>query len=173
MDIRPERVEDHVTVRALHAEAFAGRVPELVDALRTRDAALPTLSFVAVVDGTVAGHVMLNACWLDAPTRLVDVYVLSPLAVRPAYRRRGIGTRLVTHVLDAAGKVPLVFVEGPAAYYGVRGFEPARAAGFRRPSLRIPDPAFQVARLSGYAPWMTGTLVYCDAFWAYDCVGLR
>jgi putative acetyltransferase len=41
------------------------------------------------------------------------------------------------------------------------------------PSLRFPDAAFQVATLSGYEPWMTGTLVYPDTFWAHDCVGLR
>jgi putative acetyltransferase len=45
--------------------------------------------------------------------------------------------------------------------------------GFRSPSLRIPPPAFQVARLPGYETWMTGTLVYSETFWALDCVGLR
>lgn len=41
------------------------------------------------------------------------------------------------------------------------------------PSLRMPDAAFQVARLPAYEPWMTGTLVYSETFWALDCVGLR
>lgn len=58
-------------------------------------------------------------------------------------------------------------------YYGARGFETASAAGFRSPSLRIPDTAFQVARLSAYEPWMTGTFVYSETFWALDAVGLR
>jgi putative acetyltransferase len=39
--------------------------------------------------------------------------------------------------------------------------------------VRITDPAFQVALLASYEPWMTGALVYCEAFWAHDCVGLR
>jgi putative acetyltransferase len=26
---------------------------------------------------------------------------------------------------------------------------------------------------STYEPWMTGTLVYPEVFWALDCVGLR
>lgn len=38
---------------------------------------------------------------------------------------------------------------------------------------RIPDEAFQVSILSAYEPWMTGTLVYSESFWALDCVGLR
>jgi putative acetyltransferase len=47
------------------------------------------------------------------------------------------------------------------------------ARGFRKPSLRIPDDAFQVAALAAYEPWMTGTLVYSATFWVHDCVGLR
>ena len=39
--------------------------------------------------------------------------------------------------------------------------------------LRIPDAAFQVMRLPAYEPWMTGTLVYSEAFWRHDCVGRR
>jgi putative acetyltransferase len=45
--------------------------------------------------------------------------------------------------------------------------------GFRKPSLRIPDAAFQVYRLPSAEAWMSGTLVYPDVFWERDCVGLR
>lgn len=174
--IRPERDADHPETREVHTCAFgdAGRVADLVDALRTAAAPLPPVSLVATVGGQVAGHVMLSASRLDAPRRIVDVYVLSPLGVLPEFQRGGIGTRLVGRAIEAAGwGVPLVFLEGSPDYYGRRGFERADAAGFRSPSLRIPPAAFQVARLSAYQPWMTGTLVYADTFWALDCVGLR
>lgn len=69
--------------------------------------------------------------------------------------------------------VPLVFLEGPAAYYSRLGFERADGLGFRKPSLRIPDAAFQVVRLPSYEAWMTGTLVCSQTFWEYDAVGLR
>jgi putative acetyltransferase len=103
------------------------------------------------------------------------VYSLSPLGVHPSHQGRGIGTALLAHALqeaDAAG-VPLVFLEGSPKYYGARGFERASAEGFRAPSLRIPDPAFQVAKLSAYEPWMTGSFVYAQTFWDLDCVGIR
>lgn len=105
----------------------------------------------------------------------MDVLTLSPLGVLPEFQRQGIGSRLVAHALAAAdGRgVPLVFLEGPPRYYGTRGFEGAVAAGFRPPSPRIPEATFQVARLSAHEPWMTGTFVYSEPFWAFDCVGLR
>ncbi|MFD8151615.1 GNAT family N-acetyltransferase [Streptomyces sp. NPDC059720] len=175
--IRAETADDHEGVREVHRRAFGGddRLPGLVDALRTAQAALPPMAFVAVVDDRVVGHVLLSATRLDAPRRIVDVLSLSPLGVLPEFQGRGIGTRLVAHALQAADGqgVPLVFLEGSPHYYGTRGFEGARAVGFRSPSLRIPDAAFQVARLSAYEPWMTGTFVYSEAFWAFDCVGLR
>jgi putative acetyltransferase len=175
--IRPETSDDRLAVRDVHARAFgAGEpVPDLVDALRSAPAPLTPQSFVAVAGDRVLGHVMLSASRLDAPRRIVDVWVLSPLGVVPEIQRQGIGSRLVAYALDAAAQtdVPLVFLEGSPDYYGPRGFERASALDFRSPSLRIPDVAFQVARLPAYEPWMTGTLVYSDTFWALDCVGLR
>jgi putative acetyltransferase len=67
----------------------------------------------------------------------------------------------------------LVFLEGSPRYYGKRGFADATTLDFRPPTLRYPPGAFQVAKLSSYEEWMTGTFVYSDVFWAMDCVGLR
>ncbi len=58
-------------------------------------------------------------------------------------------------------------------YYARLGFTAGAGQGFRKPSLRIPDPAFQAIRLPAYEPWMTGTLVYSEPFWRWDAVGLR
>jgi putative acetyltransferase len=176
-EIRPEQDQDHQAVRRLHASAFGDpeRVPGLVDALREAPGGVEPVSLVATARDQVVGHVMLSACRLDTQARLVPVLSLSPLGVHPDHQRQGIGTRLIEAALRAADDrgVPLVFLEGSPTYYGARGFERADRCGFRSPSLRIPDPAFQVAKLSSYEPWMTGTFVYSDAFWANDCVGLR
>ena len=176
-EIRPERAQDRPAVRDVQARAFGDpeRVPGLVDALRDAPGAIEPISLVATRDDEVVGHVMLSACRLDAPPRLVDVLSLSPLGVHPDHQRQGVGTRLVEAALVAADErdVPLVFLEGSPRYYATRGFERADRSGFRSPSLRIPEPAFQVAKLRSYQPWMNGTFVYSDAFWAHDCVGLR
>ncbi len=151
-------------------------VGELVDALRRSPDWLPGLSFVAELDGAIVGHILFTRSLLDAPRQLVDVLVLSPVSVAPAHQRRGIGTALIRHGMDEVRRLPhepLVFLEGAPGFYGRFGFEPAEAIGFRRPSLRIPEPAFQVVRLAPWEPWMTGTLVYSRVFWDLDCVGLR
>jgi len=176
MLIRAERPDDAHAVREVHRRAFGGeRVPRLVDALLAAPAAIAPVSLVAVLDERVVGHVLLSAGRLDAPPRLVDVLVLSPLGVLPDHQHQGVGTALVEQALraaDASG-APLLFLEGSPNYYGRRGFQEGAALGFRKPSLRIPDAAFQVAPLRAYEPWMTGTLVYSEPFWANDCVGLR
>ena len=175
--LRRERPEDHAAVEQLQRVAFddPDDLPSLVAALRRSSGRLPTVSIVAVARRPIVGHTMLSAGWLDAPQRLVDVFVLSPLGVHPDWQGRGIGSRLISEALSTADEmaVPMVFLEGDPAYYSTRGFERADLRGFRSPSLRIPAPAFQVALLSAYEPWMTGTLVYSEIFWALDCVGLR
>jgi putative acetyltransferase len=175
--VRPERAEDHEAVREVHARAFGDgeRVPELVDVLRAARASLAPLSLVATLGERVVGHVMLSACRLDALPRLVDVFSLSPLGVLPEFQRQGAGARLVADALAEADSrgIPLVFLEGSPHYYGRRGFADATKSGFRPPTLRYPPGAFQVAKLSSYEEWMTGTFVYSDTFWDLDAVGLR
>jgi putative acetyltransferase len=175
--LRAERPDDLMAIRDVVGAAFGEHdvVPDLVDALRASAAWIDGLSIVAEVGGRVVGHVLLTRGLLDAPQRLVDVLVLSPLAVLPVMQGQGIGGALVRYALGAAEArdEPAVFLEGSPAYYPQFGFTPGGRLGFRRPSLRIPEPAFQVVTTSAYRPWMTGTLVYPDVFWRLDCVGLR
>lgn len=174
MELREERVGDRQAVREVQLRAFGDHGPvvaELVDSLRD----IVGLSLVAELDGQVVGHVMFTRSLLDAPRRLVDVQVLSPLGVLPEVQRVGVGSALVRRGVGILGErsVPLVFLEGDPGYYSRFGFTPGGEVGFRKPSLRIPDGAFQVFRLPAYESWMTGTLVYAEPFWRHDAVGLR
>ncbi|WP_432510115.1 GNAT family N-acetyltransferase [Kineococcus sp. SYSU DK001] len=174
MLIRAESPADHDAVRAVHRAAFGDdgdHVAAVADALRAGGPA----SLVAEVGGTVVGHVVVGRNLLDAPPRLVDVGVLSPLAVLPGFQRRGVGTALVAAAREVARERgwPALFVEGDPAYCSRRGFRPGGGLGFRRPSLRIPPAAFGVVLLDGYEEWMTGTLVHDRVFWDLDAVGLR
>ncbi len=160
-------------VSAAFGEAPDGRVVQMMRALEAGGAARASL--VAVIDEQIVGHVGLSRGWVDARRELVEVLVLSPLSVRPDRQGRGVGTALVAAALETAGDhgAPAVFLEGSPDYYGRRGFSSASALGFERPSTRIPDPGFQVALLASYQRWMVGRLIYPEAFWTTDTVGLR
>lgn len=180
MEVRLERPADAKAVEAVHVQAFGPTtqgppVAGLVRALRARFLPDDGLSLVARGTTRVIGHALFTRALLDAPSRLVEVQVLSPLAVLPGHQGRGIGSLLVRTGLDMLAErgVPLVFLEGSPDFYSRLGFVPAVDHGFRKPSLRIPDAGFQVARLPAARDWMTGTLVYPDVFWELDFVGLR
>jgi putative acetyltransferase len=175
--VRPATEPDRTAIREVSAVAFGHEQgPTIVRLLDALDSTGHTRAdLVAEQDGEVVGHVRLSRSWVDARRALVEVLVLSPLSVLPDRQRGGTGTTLVAAALALAERLgaPAVFLEGSPAYYGARGFTGGSRLGFGRPSARIPDPAFQVALLPGHEEWMTGALVYCDPFWAEDCVGLR
>jgi putative acetyltransferase len=174
--IRAETPEDHKAIVDLQLAAFEGEdvIPRLITDLRESAGAFPTVSLVAVTEaGLPVGHVMMSHAWLDSPKRMIDVMVLSPLGVLPMHQETGIGTALINAALERAEALctPLVFVEGNPNFYRSRGFEKAMDLGFRRPSVRIPEGAFQVAKMSTYKSDMTGTFVYRDVHWRHG-VGL-
>ena len=179
VQIRPEQPEDSSAVRQVHLSAFGSGhgpvVADLLDGLRAQPMTGCSLSLVATADHAVVGHVMFTRSLLDAPRRLVEVAVLSPVGVLPQHQRQGVGGALIRHGLAvlAERRVPLVFLEGSPAYYSRLGFEQGEPLGFRRPSLRTPERAFQVFRLPAHQEWMTGTLVYPQVWWDHDAVGLR
>jgi putative acetyltransferase len=176
LTVRRQRPGESTAVRDVIVSAFGQPVvADLAEALLDAPADRNGLSFVAELDGQLVGHVQLSWSRLDAPARLVDVLVLSPLSVAPDHQRHGIGGHLVNQALAGAHQLgaPMLFLEGDPRFYGRFGFRAAADQGFTSPSVRIPRAAFQVVTLPSYEPWMTGALVYAEPFWALDCVGLR
>jgi putative acetyltransferase len=174
--VRRENPEDIGAVADVLTAAFQTPVvAELVAALRRSDWWIEDLSLTAVRGDEVVGYLLFTSALVDALDRLVDVLVLSPLAVAPDHQRGGVGATLVREGLArlADRPEPVVFLEGSPGYYPRFGFRPATPLGFVRPSPRIPEEAFMVYPMPRYDCSLSGALVYPDAFWRHDCVGPR
>ncbi len=176
VEVRAARPSEQSAIEAVVAAAFDEQADgPVVQMMRALDASGATRISLVADDDAIVGHVQLSKAWIDARSRLVDALMLTPLSVVPTHQRRGVGTRLLEAALARANGmgVAAVFLEGDWTYYGRRGFVSAVPLGLIRPSLRIPEPAFQVATLSRYEMWMTGQVVYPESMWDTDSVGLR
>jgi putative acetyltransferase len=174
---RVMRPDEWLDARDVCIDAFDDPgIPPLLDLLRTSWSWIDELAFVAEVDdapGELAGMVVFSHAFVDAPDQVVSVLVLSPVGVRRDHQRRDALIRYALATIVATRPEPLVFLEGIPSYYPRFGFRLAAEMGFTAPSVRIPHAAFMAYALPNYAPSMHGALVYPDAFWRADAVGLR
>ncbi|NNG35143.1 GNAT family N-acetyltransferase [Nakamurella aerolata] len=180
LQIRPERPADAEAVATVIRAAFGAEGDEVAAIWAEITAGeLPHQGLVAVTadpgDGErLVGHVGISHAWLDARKELVDITVLSPLAVLPELQNNGIGTALIAAATEAAiADTPMLVLEGSPKYYGARGFAPARVHGILPASDRTPGPAFQVVFGPGHRDWMTGRVIYPDVWWRHNSAGLR
>ena len=164
MIVRPEAPADRNAVRAVHAASFPTLdEARLEDALREHGRLL--VSLVAETDGRVVGHAAFSPVELAGATGGAG---LGPVAVLPAFRRRGIAERLVREGLDACRRLGLRFavVLGDPAYYARFGFEPAGRRGLS--CAFGGGDAFQVLELAaGAIPSAGGLVSYAPEFDAF------
>lgn len=161
--IREEREEDRAAVRRVVERAFGrGDEADLVERLH-RDGDV-IVARVAVADGAVVGYVLFSRLRVDGGRAPLAAASLAPLAVLPALQRRGIGSALVRHGLEAcrAAAVDAVFVLGDPAYYERFGFDSASARRFASP---FPVDAFMALALRpGALGGAAGVLRFAPAF---------
>lgn len=139
--LRPERPADAAAIEAVVARAFGpGRYAKVSQRVREIAEPRPDLSFVAELDGEVAGIVRLSVIEVGGE----PVAFLGPIAVDRARRSAGLGARLVQASLDAAEAAGLgsVLLVGDAPWFAPFGFERARDVVLPGPV----DPARVLAR---------------------------
>ena len=130
--VRDERPDDRRAIRHVNQEAF-GRAEEadLVDALRASNNVV--LSLVGERDDTLVGHILFSPVSVHTPSGTRPSVGLAPMAVLPAWQRKGIGALLVKTSLERLreGGHGSVVVLGHPWYYPRFGFRPAAAWNLR------------------------------------------
>jgi len=123
LEIRESIPGDLGAIESLYPEAFPDEnlLPLVRDLLE--DVAVTT-SLVGVIDSRIVGHAIFTKCGVVGSN--VDAALLGPLAVAPAWHRRGFGSAIVSAGLQRLEEMDmnLVCVLGDPAYYGRLGFRP-------------------------------------------------
>jgi predicted N-acetyltransferase YhbS len=135
--IRAETPAEYPAIYALVREAFRtapaadGDEQDFVVQLRAGENYIPELALVAVLDGKLAGHIMLTRTAIDYAGGQRDALLLAPLCVAPEYRNRSVGGALIETACARAAEMghKAVFLVGDPGYYGRFGFAPCAAFG--------------------------------------------
>jgi predicted N-acetyltransferase YhbS len=102
--------------------------------LREGTRALLGLSLAAVADNALLGSIQ---CWpvrfLGDDGRNVPLVLVGPVAVAPERQQEGLGRRLMSASLAAAGDAALMLIGDPDYYGRFFGFTAARTAAWRLP----------------------------------------
>jgi putative acetyltransferase len=157
IEIRESVPGDLAAIELLYPEAFPDEdlLPLVRDLLRE---APIVLSLVGIIGSRLVGHVIFTNCSVDGSGG--KAALLGPLAVAPAWQRRGIGSAIVRAGLRRLedADVSHVYVLGDPAYYGRLGFLPE---SYVEPPYPLPAEwggAWQSKTLCGAATPCSGKL---------------
>ena len=147
VSIRPETPKDVDSIGYVNEQAF-GQIEEgaIVDKLRNRNAL--TISLVATRDDKVVGHIAFSPVVIESQCSSFEAVALAPMAVLPAYQRKGIGSQLVRSGLEECRRLghEVVVVLGHPDYYPRFGFVPGKQRGIDC-EFEVPDEAWMVIEL--------------------------
>ena len=163
--IRPEIPEDEAEIRHINEEAFGQKEEaEIIEKLRNRG--VLTLSLVAVQGDATVGHIAFSPVKVESERSSFEAIALAPMAVLPAYQRKGIGSQLVISGLKECHRLghEIVVVLGHADYYPRFGFVLANPKGIKC-EFEVPDEAWMILELrKGALAGRRGTVSFQPEF---------
>lgn len=130
--IRQEVKSDYPVVFDLIEQAFRNEILSdkkeqfLVERLRKSDGFIPELSLVAEANQKIVGYILLTKIIIETNTESVTSLALAPVAVLPAFQKKGIGGRLIEEAHRIAKELGYksVILLGHENYYPKFGYHP-------------------------------------------------
>ena len=147
LTLRRETLNDIDSIRYLNEQAFNQKEEaELIDKLRNRGAII--LSLVAAQAGKIVGHILFSPVTVEAEYSSFEAIALAPMAVLPAYQRKGIGSQMVRAGLEECRRLghEIIVVLGHPDYYPPFGFVLARPKGIDC-EFEVPEEAWMISEL--------------------------
>ncbi len=152
VEFRREEDADRMEVYRIHQDAFQrDEEAELVEKLRKNTQFNPNLSFVALMDKKVVGHVLFTP--VQIPSKSISSLALAPISILREYQNQGIGSRLIEYALKevkSQGFVSVI-VLGHEHFYPRFGFLPAKNYRIRAPFPLENENCFMVLELKPHA----------------------
>jgi len=145
LTIRPQRPPDLSAIAAINSAAFAEHGGTAAfDQFREQRADI--LSFVALHNQKLVGHVLFSPVIMETPNGPVEGMGLGQLAVAPAYQNQGIGGQLSRTGIQELRKrgCPFIIVIGHATYYPRFGFEMGNTHEVACQWEGVPDETFMI-----------------------------
>ena len=163
--IRPETPEDVDSICYVNAQAF-GQEDESKIIEKLRNHGVLMVSLVAVQDGQIVGHIAFSPVAVESGLSSFEAVALAPMAVLPAYQRKGIGSLMVRAGLEECRHLghEIIVVLGHPDYYPRFGFVLARSKGIDC-EFEVPDEAWMVLELrEGALKGRSGTVKFQPEF---------
>ncbi|MCT7374772.1 GNAT family N-acetyltransferase [Chelativorans salis] len=155
----PEDPAHDAEIEHINAEAFGpGRFTRAAYKIREGGPHERALSFVALNAGHVVASVRLTRIAAGEGRALL----LGPLAVRPVYKNKGIGKKLVKIAVEAAREVGAgaVVLVGDEPYYGPLGFKRIPPGQLRMPRPVDPNRLLAVELKEGALAALSGKVTH-------------
>ncbi|MFB0560660.1 MAG: GNAT family N-acetyltransferase [Candidatus Lokiarchaeia archaeon] len=165
--IRSEKPNEYAEISEAYRTAFEqDNEARLVEDLRSTPNFIPELSLVAVINGSIVGHILFSRVIIKSESHEVSALALAPIAVRPEFQNCGIGSQLVRKGLKECKRLGhgIVIVLGHPDYYPRFGFKSALAFGLKAP-FDVPDDVFLVHEvIPGALNDVSGVVIYPPSF---------
>jgi putative acetyltransferase len=165
--IRSEKPNEYAEISEVYRTAFKqDNEARLVEVLRSTPNFIPELSLVAILNGSIVGHILFSRVIIKSKNREVPALALAPMAVRPEHQNCGIGSQLIRKGLKECKRLGhgIVIVVGHPNYYPRFGFKSALAFGLKAP-FDVPEDVFLVREvIPGALDDVRGVVIYPPSF---------